>query len=59
MYKTFEEAKNAFFNKYEEKAWKKGVRPKWSHFFPPTIKWLRKKLGQRTHGSPARLASLF
>jgi hypothetical protein len=44
MYKTFEEAKRAFFNKYKEKAWKKEVRPNWSHFYPPTTKWLKKKL---------------
>ena len=44
IYKTFEEAKSAFFNKYNKKAWKEGVRPNWSHFFPPTTKWLKKKL---------------
>jgi len=58
IYNTFEEAKSAFLNKYDEKAWKKGITPKWSHFYPPDAKWLKKKLGQRTHDSPARTSRL-
>ena len=44
IYKTFEEAKSAFLNKY--KAWREGVKPNWSIFYPPDAKWLKKKLGR-------------
>ncbi len=45
IYKTFEEAKSAFLNKYKYKAWGEGVKPNWSIFYPPDAKWLKKKLG--------------
>ena len=44
IYKTFEEAKREFLNQYNHKAWKKEVKPNWSHFYPPDVKWLQKKL---------------
>jgi hypothetical protein len=44
IYKTFEEAKSAFLNRYKDKAWKEGVKANWSHFYPPDAKWLKKKL---------------
>jgi hypothetical protein len=44
IYKTFEEAKRAFLSEYNHKAWKNGVKPNWSHFYPPDAKWLHKNL---------------
>jgi hypothetical protein len=44
IYKTFVEAKRAFLSQYNHKAWKNGVKPKWSHFYPPDTKWLHKNL---------------
>jgi hypothetical protein len=44
IYKTFEEAKRAFLNKYKYKAWGEEVKPNWSIFYPPDTKWLKKKL---------------
>jgi hypothetical protein len=44
IYKTLEEAKRAFLSQYNHKAWKNGIRPNWSHFYPPDTKWLQKNL---------------
>ena len=44
IYKTFEDAKRAFFNSYYHRAWRNGVKPNWSHFYPPNAKWLTKQL---------------
>ncbi len=44
IYKTFEEAKRAFLVQYNHKAWKNGIMPSWSHFYPPDTQWLHKNL---------------
>jgi hypothetical protein len=44
IYETFEEAKGAFLNQYNHKTWKNGIKPDWSHFYPPDTKWLCKNL---------------
>jgi len=44
IFKTVEEARREFLNQYDHKAWKKGVKPNWSHFNPPGVKWLRNNL---------------
>jgi len=43
-YKTLNDAKRAFLSKYNHKAWKTGVIPNWSHFYPPDVKWIKKNL---------------
>jgi hypothetical protein len=44
IYKTVEEARREFLNQYNHKAWRKGVKPNWSQFYPPDTKWLHKNL---------------
>jgi len=43
-YKTLDGAHMAFLSKYNHKAWKNGVKPSWSYFYPPDVKWLEKNL---------------
>ena len=45
-YKTAKGARIAFLKFWNYRAWKGGVKVKWSHFFPPDPKWLKKKLEQ-------------
>jgi hypothetical protein len=42
-YKTPKGAKIAFLKFWNYKAWQEGVKPQWSHFYPPETKWLEKK----------------
>lgn len=43
IYKTLKGAKIAFLKFWNYKAWEEGVRPQWSHLYPPETKWLDKK----------------
>ncbi len=42
-YKTAKGAKIAFLKFWKYRAWQQGVRPTWSHFYPPDSKWLKEK----------------
>ena len=42
-YSSAKGAKIAFSKMYEHKAWQKGVKPDWSHFYNPDQKWFLKK----------------
>ena len=42
-YKTAKGAKIAFLKFWSYRVWQEGVKPKWSHFYPPDPKWLEKK----------------
>jgi len=44
--KTYKQARNAkiaFTRFFNNKIWKKGIKPIWSPFYPPTPEWLKKK----------------
>jgi hypothetical protein len=43
-YKTVKGARIAFLKMWSYKAWKEGVKAKWSHFYPPDPKWLEKNI---------------
>lgn len=43
-YETVRGARIAFTRMFKRKAWKKGVKPDWSHFFDPDVEWLKEKL---------------
>ncbi len=45
-YKTAKGARIAFLKFWNYRAWKEGVKPKWSQFYLPDAKWLKKKLEQ-------------
>lgn len=36
-------ARIAFSRLYKNQVWREGVRPEWSHFYPPDNKWLSNK----------------
>jgi hypothetical protein len=42
IYKTAKGARIAFLKFWGYRAWKEGVKPKWSIFYPPDAKWLKK-----------------
>ena len=42
-YKTAKGARIAFLKFWSYRVWRDGVKPKWSHFYPPDPKWLEKK----------------
>ena len=44
IYKTFEGAKRSFISNFNYRAWINGVKPNWSHFYPPDDRWLTKQL---------------
>jgi hypothetical protein len=44
-YSTAKGAKIAFSRMYDRKAWQKGVKPDWSHFYKPDKKWFQEKTG--------------
>lgn len=44
LYKSLSHAKSAFGRMYNRKAWKKGVKPEWSTFFPPGAGWIKNKI---------------
>jgi len=43
-YRTLRGARAAFVRLYGDKAWEKGIKNLWSHFYPPDSRWLRKKI---------------
>lgn len=45
-YGTAKGAKVAFARMYSQKAWQKGVKPDWSHFYNPDKKWFEEKTKQ-------------
>jgi hypothetical protein len=46
IYKTAKGARIAFLKFWNYRAWKEGVKPKWSVFYPPDAKWLKKIMEQ-------------
>ena len=45
-YRTAKAAKIAFAKMYSQKAWQKGVKADWSHFYNPDSKWFHEKTKQ-------------
>jgi hypothetical protein len=43
-YKTTKGARRAFLKRFGYKAWREGVRPDWTKFYPPEPDWLEEKL---------------
>ncbi len=44
VYQSAKGAKIAFLKFFSYKGWKEGVKPEWSHFYPPNSAWLGRKL---------------
>ncbi len=43
-YKSAKSARIAFSKFWSYRAWQEGIKPKWSHFYPPDPGWLEKQL---------------
>jgi hypothetical protein len=42
-YRSSKSAKIAFSKMYGHKAWEKGIKPDWSHFYNPDHKWFHER----------------
>jgi len=44
-YKTLGGAKIAFSRIFSHRGWRKGLKPEWSLFYEPDVKWLKERKG--------------
>ena len=44
-YESLKGARIAFTKLYSDKAWRRGTKAQWSHFYDPDLRWLEEKIG--------------
>jgi len=48
-YRTLAGAKTAFSHLYRQTTFKPAMKNRWSHFYPPDKRWLKKKMAGKTY----------